>query len=165
VKPYIRDKSVFQQIFIVFSQINTNNDMIGFDEKVLAKAVQALNKHLPVKRKTLSTLLSEDKPAVQGRDNLVHRIKKEELHKIANLIPKEDYGKLRLPIYIELSSDYGRGIARVHGKAECEIVRRILGKEGGEGKKDDEMFIHREDRRKLRRELQTATQYAFFISI
>ncbi len=133
-----------------------------FDDKVLAKAVQALNKHLPVKRKTLSTLLSEDKPTVQGRDNSFYRIKKEELHKIANLIPKEDYGKLRLPIYIELTSDYGRGIARVHGKSECEIVRKLLGKEGGEV---DEIFIHREDVRKLRRELQTATQYAFFISL
>jgi len=138
--------------------------MIGskFDERVLAKAVQALNKHLPVKRKTLLTLLSEDKPAVQGRDNSVLRIKKEELHKIANLIPQEDYGKLRLPIYIELTSDYGRGIARVHGKSECEIVRKLLGKESEESKEVDEIFMHRGDMRKLRRELQTATQYAFF---
>ncbi|MCK4475499.1 MAG: DUF61 family protein [Methanophagales archaeon] len=134
-------------------------------EKVLAKAVQTLNKHLPVERKMLSTLLSEDKPAVKGRDNSVQRIKREELQKIANLIPKEDYGKLKLPIYIELTADYGRGIARVHGKSECEIVRRILGKEGGESKEVDEIFIHREDMRKLRRELQTATQYAFFMSV
>ncbi|MCW3134347.1 MAG: DUF61 family protein [Methanophagales archaeon] len=141
--------------------------MIGskFDERVLAKAVQALNKHLPVKRKTLLTLLSEDKPAVQGRDNSVLRIKKEELHKIANLIPQEDYGKLRLPIYIELTSDYGRGIARVHGKSECEIVRKLLGKESEESKEVDEIFMHRGDMRKLRRELQTATQYAFFYKL
>ena len=141
--------------------------MIGskFDERVLAKAVQALNKHLPVKRKTLLTLLSEDKPAVQGRDNSVLRIKKEELHKIANLIPQEDYGKLRLPIYIELTSDYGRGIARVHGKSECEIVRKLLGKEREESKEVDEIFMHRGDMRKLRRELQTATQYAFFYKL
>ena len=131
-------------------------------DKVIAKAVQALNKHLPVERKTLSTLLSEDKPAVRGKDSSVQRIKREELRKIANLIPKEDYGKLKLPIYIELTSDYGRGIARVHGKAECEIVRRLLGKES---KDVDEIFIHREDMRKLRRELQTATQYAFFMSV
>ena len=136
-----------------------------FDDKVLAKAVQALNKHLPVERKTLSTLLSEDKPAVQGRDNSVYRIKREELQKIANLIPKEDYEKLKLPIYIELTSEYGRGIARVHGRLECEIVKRILGKKGGENKDVDEFFIHREDMRKLRRELQTATQYAFFMSV
>lgn len=135
------------------------------DDKVLAKAVQTLNKHLPAERKTLSTLLSEAKPAVIGRDNLVQRINKEELRKIANLIPKGDYGKFRLPIYIELTADYGRGIARVCGKQECEIVRKILGKESRESKDIDEIFIYREDMRKLRRELQTATQYAFFMSV
>jgi len=141
--------------------------MIGgkVDDKVIAKAVKTLNKHLPVERKTLSTLLSEDKPAVRGRDNTVYRIKREELQKIANLISKEDYGKLKLPIYIELTSDYGRGIARVHGKLECEIVKRILGKEGEESRAGDEIFIHREDMRKLRRVLQTATQYAFFAGV
>jgi len=133
-----------------------------FDDKVLAKAVQALNKHLPVERKTLSTLLSEDKPAVQGRDSSIHRIKREELQKITNLIPKEDYEKLKLPIYIELTPGYGRGIARVHGKLECEVVQKILGKKG---ETVDEFFIHREDTRKLRRELQTATQYAFFYKL
>ncbi len=137
----------------------------GFDDKVIAKAVQALNKHLPVERKTLLALLNEDKPAVQGRDNSTHRIKREELEKIAKLIPEEAYGKLRLPIYIELTPNYGRGIARVHGKQDCEIVRRILGKEKeGESEGDDEIFIYRDDIRKLRRELQTATQYAFFYS-
>lgn len=144
-----------------FYETYGGNDMLkgGFDDKVIVKAVQALNKHLPVTRKTLLALLNEDKPAVQGRDNSTHRIKREELEKIARLIPKEDYGKLRLPIYIELTSNYGRSIARVHGKLDCEVVRMILGKEK-EG--DDETFIYREDIRKLRRKLQTATQYAFF---
>jgi len=136
-----------------------------FDDKVLAKAVRALNKHLPVERKTLLALLSEDKPAVQGRDNSVYRIRREELQKIANLIPKEDYEKLKLPIYIELTSEYGRGIARVHGKSECKIVKRILGKEKEKQEAVDEIFIHRDDMRKLRRELQTATQYAFFYKL
>jgi uncharacterized protein (UPF0216 family) len=135
--------------------------MAGFDDKNIVKAVQTLNKHLPVERKTLLALLKEDKPCVYGRDKTVYRIKREELAFIAKLIPEEDYGKLRLPIYIELTPDYGRGIARVRGKQDSEIVRRILEKEG-EG--DDEIFIYREDVRKLRRKLQTATQYAFLYS-
>jgi uncharacterized protein (UPF0216 family) len=132
-----------------------------FDDKVLAKAVQALNRHLPAERKTLSALLNEDKPAVQGRDNSLHRIKREELKFIANLIRKEDYGTLRLPIYIELTPDYGRGIARVRGKQDCEVVNRVLGKEHEDA---DELFIHRNDIRKVRRTLQTTTQYAFLYS-
>jgi uncharacterized protein (UPF0216 family) len=142
------------------------------DDKIFMKAVKALNKHLPDERKTLFDLLNEDKPGVQGRDQSIHRIKREELEELARLIPKEEYKNLRLPIYIELTSDYGRGIARIHGRLDCEIVRRILG-EGREGseeqhekesEKGDEIFIYRADVRRLRRKLPTTTEYAFFYS-
>lgn len=140
-----------------------------FDDKTFVKAVKALNKHLPAERKSLFALLTEDKPAVQGRDQSIHRIRREELEEIARLIPKEEYKNLRLPIYIELTPDYGRGIARVHGKLDCELVKRILGnvKEGSkerESEKVDEIFIYRDDVRRLRRKLPTTTEYAFFYS-
>ena len=143
------------------------------DDKIFVKAVQALNKHLPAKRKTLLALLSEDKPAVQGRDGSTHRIKRAELEAIARLIPKEDHGKLRLPIYIELTPDYGRGIAKVHGKQDCKIVKRILEEEkggneeqgGDDSEEVDEIFIHRDVVRRIRRKLPTATEYAFFFSV
>lgn len=143
-----------------------------FDDKIFVKAVKALNVHLPAERKTLLALLKEDKPAVQGRDGSIHRIKRGELAEIAKFIPVEAHGKLRLPIYIELTPDYGRGIAKVHGKLDCELVRRIL-EEGKEGKKEqegegsgkvDEILIYRDDIRKLRRRLPTTTEYAFFFS-
>ena len=137
----------------------------GFDDKIFVKAVQALNKHLPAERKTLSALLKEDKPAVKGRDGSLNRIKRNELEELARLIPKEVHGQLRLPIYIELTPDYGRGMAKVHGKPDCEIVRLVLEKEKGkESEKTDELFIHRDDVRRLRRMLPTATEYAFFYS-
>ena len=133
------------------------------DDRIFVKAVKALNVHLPAERKTLLALLDEDKPAVQGRDGSTHRIKRAELEAIARLIPKEEHGKLRLPIYIELTPDYGRGIAKVHGKRDCEIVRLILGKEK-ETDRSDEMHIYRDDVRRLRRALPTTTEYAFFFS-
>jgi hypothetical protein len=138
-----------------------------FDDKIFAKAVKALNAHLPAERKTLLALLKADKPAVQGRDGSIHRIKRDELEEIARLIPEEAYGKLRLPIYIELTPDYGRGMAKVHGKLDCEIVRLVLEKESESANKSeaaDEIFIHREEVRRLRRRLPTATEYAFFFS-
>ena len=137
----------------------------GFDDRIFVKAVQALNKHLPAERKTLSALLKEDKPAVKGRDGSLNRIKRDEVEELARLIPKEVHGQLRLPIYIELTPDYGRGMAKVHGKLDCEIVLRVLEKEEGqESERTDELFIHRDDVRRLRRRLPTATEYAFFYS-
>jgi uncharacterized protein (UPF0216 family) len=135
-----------------------------FDEKTLAKTVKALNVHLPVERKTLAALLTEEKPAIEGRSGAIHRIKRDELEELAQLVPKEAHGLLRLPIYLEFTPDYGRGIARVYGKLECAIVRRILGKEPGrgEGDRDDVLFIYRDDVRRVRRKLPTTTEYAFF---
>ena len=143
-----------------------------FDDKILAKTVKALNIHLPAERKTLLALLKEDKPGVRGRDGSIHRIRREELEDIASLIPEEEQGKLRIPIYIELTPDYGSGLAKVHGRLDCEIVKRILGevKEGSKEQKGvdsdevDEIFIHRDAVRRLRRRLPTATEYAFFYS-
>jgi len=137
---------------------------VKFDDRVIAKSVRTLNKHLPVERKMLSALLKEEKPGILCGDNTIQHIRKEELAKIANLISEADYGKLKLPIYIELTSDYGRGISRVYGKLVCEVVNKILKPERAE-QAADELFIHRGDVRKLRRELQTATQYAFFTSL
>ena len=142
-----------------------------FDEKLFVKAMKALNKHLPAERKTLVELLNEAKPAILGRDQSIHRIKRDELEEIARLIPKEEHKNLKLPIYIELTPDYGRGIARIHGKQDCELVKRILedvkerNREKGEDSiKGDELFIYREDVRTLRRKLPTTTEYAFFYS-
>ena len=136
-----------------------------FDGKVFVKAVRALNKHLPAERKTLFALLKEEKPAVKGRDGSLNRIKREEVEELARLIPEEAHKQLRLPIYIELTPDYGRGMAKVHGKLDCEIVRLVLEKEHEtESEKADEIFIHREDVRRLRRRLPTATEYAFLFS-
>jgi uncharacterized protein (UPF0216 family) len=138
-----------------------------FDDKVFVKAVRALNTHLPAERKTLLALLKEEKPAVRGRDGSVNRIKREEVEELARLIPEEAHRQLRLPIYIELTPDYGRGMAKVHGRLDCEIVRLVLEKEKEqeiEREKADEIFIHREDVRRLRRRLPTATEYAFLFS-
>jgi uncharacterized protein (UPF0216 family) len=136
-----------------------------FDDKVFVKAVRALNTHLPAERKTLLALLKEEKPAVRGRDGSVNRIKREEVEELARLIPEEAHRQLRLPIYIELTPDYGRGMAKVHGKLDCEIVRLVLEKETEqESEAADEIFIHREYVRRLRRRLPTATEYAFFYS-
>ncbi len=126
-------------------------------ESRLIRAIRALNRHLPAERKTLATLLREDKPAVRGRDDTIQRIKKEELVKIASLIPEEYHPQLKLPIYIELTPDYGRGISRIRGRIECEVVLKLLHKPGA----SDTIFIYRDDIRRLRRELPTATQYAF----
>ena len=134
------------------------------ETRVFAKMVRSLNDHLPVERKTLKELLGEEKPRVVCRDGSSHRIRKEELEMIESVIGSkwgEEAERLRLPLLIEMAPDYGRSAARIRGRVYCDIVQAILAEER---KTTDEMVIFRPDVRRLRRELPSATQYAFLIS-
>ena len=126
--------------------------------RILSKQLQNMNRHLAKSRVDLERLLKEEKPKVILRDGSKHILKKEELKKLASLLPESMHKRVRLPVYIELSSGkYGSGTARVSGEVECEVVRKVLGKDDN----GDELFIYRPDMKKLRKELPTTTQYMF----
>ena len=134
------------------------------ESRVFAKLVRSLNDHLPVERKALVELLGEEKPRVACRDGSSHRIRREELEAIERIVRprwENEAERLKLPILIEMAPDYGRSAARIRGRVYCDIVQSILGEER---KTTDEMVIFRPDIRRLRRELPSATQYAFLIS-
>jgi len=167
-------------VFVEMREHSWERRRADFEERTLANLVRSLNRHLPAVRKTLAELLREEKPAVIGRDNTMHCIRKEELEMLASMLRSQERERLKIPIYIELSPEW-RGIARIHGALECKVVLKILGKpaerergvvEGealeGESAEEhearDEIFINRADVRRLRRALPTTTQYAFLFS-
>lgn len=134
-------------------------------EKTFRKMVESLNSHIPKERKALSDLLSENRPMVRGRDGSIHVFKKKELDKIAELVPKDDYDKLLLPIYIEMNSEYGRGAGRIVGRINCDIVKKILGDNRYYYERDDEIILYANDIGNLRKVLPTTTQYIFAIPL
>ncbi len=128
----------------------------------LKKQIQNLNRHLPKGRATLADLLDRDKPQIENRDGSTHRFKRKELEFLADLIPKEEYRRLRLPIIIRVSPELGRGAAKITGKIEKEIFKKILEKD--EELDEGELLVYRPEVRKIRQKLPTTTQYAFLIS-
>jgi len=88
---------------------------------------------------------------------------KKELEKLASIVAEWEYDKLRLPIYLEMSSTMERGTIRIAGRVECMVIARILGiaKKGDEEK--DSMTIYYPHLLKLRKELSTTTQFMFTI--
>lgn len=126
-------------------------------DNILKKQVISLNRHLPRRRKTLAELLKEERPHVLGADGTRHRFKNAELKEIASMIDKEDYTKLKLPIYIEIESLTSG--ARIAGDMESTIICKIL-------KIDPckrELFIYRPQIKELRIKFPTATQYIFLV--
>ena len=131
------------------------------EDEFLKKQIKNLNTHLPKSRKTLEKLLDMEKPNITNRDGSNYRFKKSELDYLSDLLPKEKYSKLRLPIIIRVSSQLGQGVSKITGEMEKKVISKILDKESEEG---EELLIYRPETRKVRRKLPTATQYAFMMS-
>ncbi|EKF85763.1 DUF61 family protein [Methanobacterium formicicum] len=127
------------------------------NDRLLKKQIMVLNRHIPRRRKTLKELLEEDRPHVLGTDGSRHRFKKNELNKIASIIPKTSQAQLKLPLYIEISSEMSG--SRIKGKLECMLVCEILGNDYC----GEEIYIYRGDVRVVRRELPTTSQYIFLV--
>lgn len=136
-----------------------------FEKKISLKFIQTLNRHLPAKRRTLKELLLEEKPSIKNLDSSTHSFDKKELEKLASMIPEREHNRLRLPIYLEMSSSMERGTIRISGRLECRIISRIL----QEGEMPEErgaeekgyMIIYYPHLAKIRKELPTSTQFMF----
>lgn len=131
------------------------------NERFLKKQIQSLNRHLPKRRHLLADLLEKDKPRIETKDGKSHRFKKGELRFLSELLPQKFHKRLRLPIIIRISPQFGRGAAKISGKPESLVVKKILEK-NVEGER--EVLIYRPEIRALRKKLPTTTQYAFQIS-
>jgi uncharacterized protein (UPF0216 family) len=134
----------------------------AMDKNLLVKTIQTMNQHLPNKRINLTELLTMEKPGIKGKDNTFFIIEKAELDLISKSIPRFLWSRLRLPMLIEMSPDYGNGAARVQGEPEVELVSKILDKERPHAK---QIIIYLPEVRELRRKLPTTTQYAFITNL
>jgi uncharacterized protein (UPF0216 family) len=134
----------------------------NLDKNLLVKTIQTMNQHLPSRRINLTELLSMEKPGIKGKDNTFFIIDKAELNLISQSFPRFMWSRLRLPMLIEMSPDFGNGAARIQGEAEVEVVSKILGKERPVGK---QIIIYLPEVRELRRKLPTTTQYAFITNL
>jgi uncharacterized protein (UPF0216 family) len=132
------------------------------DKKILIKAIQTMNQHLPGKRLTLQELLSMERPGIRGKDNAFYVMDRSELERISQSLPRFLWSRLRLPILIEMSPDFGGSAARIQGEAEAEVVSKILGKSRPQ---ERFLIIYLPEVRELRRFLPTTTQYAFITSL
>ncbi len=131
-----------------------------FEKKISMKFLRTLNRHLPAKRKTLKELLPEERPNIKNLDGSIHSFDKKELERLASVIPEYEHDKLRLPIYLEMSSSMERGTIKISGRIECMVVNTVL-HEGEKREEEESMIIYYPHLRKVRKELPTTTQFMF----
>ena len=67
-------------------------------DTVLGYELPKLNTHLPKQRPSLRELLLVEDPTVEAADGSAIVLKKSELQELANIVPAEYHGRLKLPI-------------------------------------------------------------------
>jgi len=139
-----------------------SGEVRGINKNILVKTIQTMNQHLPNRRLNLTELLAMEKPGIRGKDNTFFVMDRSELKLISESVPRFLWSRLRLPMLIEMSPDFGSGGARIQGEAEVELTSKILGKERS---LDRQIVIYLPEVRELRRKLPTTTQYAFVTNL
>jgi len=94
------------------------------------------------------------------QDGSFHYFKRSELELLAQLLPTSKWDRLRLPILIEITPEYGEGAAVIKDDVEAEVVAKLLGVD-----LRVPLIIYRPQISILRRRLPTATQYVFSLRI
>ncbi|WFO75504.1 DUF61 family protein [Desulfurococcaceae archaeon MEX13E-LK6-19] len=131
-----------------------SNDYI---DKLLREELRIVNKHLPYKRISLEELLKEDIPHIVLRDGSVHLFKKEELTLLSNIIPKEKWSELKLPIIIEANLSLGEHIYVVREPIAAYAIAKILEKEDYR----IPLIIYGKELPIIRKKLRTTTTIVF----
>jgi uncharacterized protein (UPF0216 family) len=97
-------------------------------DALLKEEVKKLNIHLPRGRKSLEQLLKEDEPSIEALDGTRIIMRREELERLAEIIPEKFHKKVELPFVIFRRMELGKSTYTVSGSKFQEfIVKRILG--------------------------------------
>jgi uncharacterized protein (UPF0216 family) len=128
--------------------------------------VNKMNDHLPSRTVPLNDLLSEQEPIIKAKDGTKLWIDKEELMKVANMVPKVLHGKLHVPIILIRRIDLGEGIFTIGGgKLEAFFVAKILGTTSESFMNyetvDVQSHVYRPQVQELRRKLRSLSVVGF----
>lgn len=106
----------------------SGNTLDRATDAILGYELRKLNTHLPKQRLSLRELLLVEDPTVEAADGSAIVLKKSELQELANIVPAECHGSLKLPIIVLRRMELGRSVYTVSGERLEEFtVRKILG--------------------------------------
>jgi uncharacterized protein len=128
-------------------------------QKHFAAEVRLLNPSLPVKRKSLADLLTENIPHIICSDGSKHIFKKKELKLLAEILNQEEQQNLYLPVILLITA--GIEEVTVVGKPDLltKIIKRVLNTDPLH--RAGNVIIYKSQLGEIRKLLRTTTQYVF----
>lgn len=134
-------------------------------DKLLQAELRVVNKHLPVSRKNLAQLLSEDVPYVFCRDGSIHVFRRSELQMLKNYVNDDEALRLYLPIVIQVRADMEVLTGFVENGLEATVIRRILGLKPPLEEENKKLFLYKPQLFELRYRFSTIFQIAIVANL
>lgn len=106
--------------------LSSNEGLNGLLARYLREELRAVNKYLPVRRKSLNELLKEEYPHVMTRDGGTHMFRRSELKLLASLLNDEERESLLLPIIVEVRSEFKTTTAVVTDPTAAKALAKVL---------------------------------------
>ncbi len=131
-------------------------------EKVLAKMIEAMNKHMPKKSKSLKEMLNEDMPTIVAKDGNEYLIEKKEVEFISQYVDELDWDKFNLPIILEMNKLGEETVVYVRDKRHAKFIEKAF---GYNRYVKDIMMLYMYELRSIRRKLRTASQVIFNVPL
>ena len=132
--------------------------MMDASERAIARMIEAINKHLAEKSRTLAEMLKEEFPTIRARDGNEYLIEKKELEFIAKYVDKSDWNRFKIPIVFEMCSIEGKTVIYVRDRMHIEFIKRAF---GYDRIMNNNLVLYTYEMAAIRRKLRTASQVFF----
>ncbi len=132
------------------------------NEKILARMIEAVNRHMAAKTRTLREMLNEKDPTIRAKDGNEYYIEKRELEFIAQYVDELDWDRFRIPIILEMNDINGERVIYVRDKLHAEFIRKAFGYDRFV---EGVLMLYMYELPEIRRKLRTASQVIFRVSL
>jgi len=127
-------------------------------DRVLAKLIESVNRHLPERKQSLKTLIESKNPTIRAKDGNEYDIEKEELEFIAKFVDEFDWDKFHIPIILEMTNLGGEYVIYVRDKRHAKFLEKAFGFNRYAG---NVMMLYTYEMQRIRKKLRTTTQVMF----
>ncbi|MDW7989829.1 MAG: DUF61 family protein [Archaeoglobaceae archaeon] len=132
------------------------------NEKILAKMIESINRHMPAITRSLDELMKEKDPSILARDGNEYYIEPKELEFISNFVDEFERKRFRIPIILEMCEIGGERVVFVRDKIHIEFIKKAF---GFSRVVNGNLMLYLYEIPVIRRKLRTATQIMFRVEL
>jgi len=132
------------------------------NEKLLAKMIEAVNRHMPATTKSLEDMLKEKDPTILAKDGNEYYIERGELEFIAQHVEEFERKRFRIPIILEMCELGSERVIFVRDKLHADFIKKAF---GYERIVNGSLMLYPYELPPIRRKLRTASQVMFRVEL